>query len=267
MINNKGYTVILDSLFAFTITVMLFAGLWGAIHYKPSDTSSSSFKRLHYISEDSLEVLNKKGVLDEIGEAWAESGGDNSSANWTIAKNLSEYYFELLVPSHVGYRFYLDDDVLAQNTSRSDESSSVAMTHSFRLLVGYASGQPLRGNVARATILDPPASVDYGNVHAKAVGCNWTIEFEDLSLASGLIPQSYNGSLECNYTGATPAGEYDPFDAYAEATARLLRELDSDSDGLVDQVFNPAAVELEVGRSGGVRSLWGPAKAKIVLWM
>ncbi len=150
MINNKGYTVILDSLFAFTITVMLFAGLWGAIHYKPSDTSISSFKRLHYVSEDSLDVLNKKEILDEIGAAWASADGDNSSANWTYAANLSKFYLEQLVPPNVGYRFYIENDVLAENISRSEESKSIAKTNSIRLLVGYGLGLPTRGDVSRA---------------------------------------------------------------------------------------------------------------------
>ncbi|MFH1788125.1 MAG: VWA domain-containing protein [Candidatus Altiarchaeota archaeon] len=146
---DRGYTVILDALLALVLIMVLFSGLWGSIHFKSREGASSSFKRLHYVSEDVLDVLNKKGVLDEVGEAWASAGGDNASGNWSYAVNVSRAYLEQLVPVNVGYRFYLEDDVLAENTSRVPEDSSVVATHAIRLLVGYGSGLPVRGETSR----------------------------------------------------------------------------------------------------------------------
>lgn len=139
----------MDALLALILTIVLFAGLWGSIHFKSQDTGASSFKRLHYISEDVLDVLNKKGVLDEVGTFWAAADGDNTSANWSDAANISLTYLEQLVPSNVGYRFYLEEDVLAENTTRIPEDSAVSETHSLRLLVGYGSGLPIRGDTSR----------------------------------------------------------------------------------------------------------------------
>ena len=65
---KKGYAIILDSIVALTFTLVIVASLIG-MRQSGSSLSDLSLRRLHYVSEDTLDVLNKKGVLDEVGEA------------------------------------------------------------------------------------------------------------------------------------------------------------------------------------------------------
>jgi hypothetical protein len=84
---------------------------------------------------------------------------------------------------------------------------------------------------------------------------------------NAVIPDSYNGTSLCYYTEVNSSGAYTQTDSYADAVARLLRQLDLDSDGRVDILFDETMINFELARAGGVRSLWGPVTAKLVLWM
>ena len=86
---NKGMAIILDSLMALVIVIAILGAYYSLSHSKISRTSGTEFKRIHYTSEDVLEVFNKEGVLDDIGEEWAESNGSQSSKS--IVRALMTY--------------------------------------------------------------------------------------------------------------------------------------------------------------------------------
>ncbi len=138
---RKGYTVVIDALVALVFMMMVFAGLMGIYYTKYAKTASTTFKRLHYVSEDALDVMNKQGVLDSIGEAWAE---DNLSS----VTNLTAYYLDALIPEHIGYELVVENDTVLERFNET-EDRAVAKTHSFRLLVGYKKGTATEGYVSR----------------------------------------------------------------------------------------------------------------------
>ncbi len=145
---RRGYALIIDSLVALTFALILLTSMIG-LRQGSSSYSEVASRRLHYVSEDAFEVLDKKGVLDRVGEEWAAADGNVSSPHWANASNTSSYYLDLLLPSNVGYMLTIDDDMIVNNTRVPYDSSS-ALTHSTRLLVGYGAGLPSRGEVARA---------------------------------------------------------------------------------------------------------------------
>ncbi|MEA3254731.1 MAG: VWA domain-containing protein [Candidatus Altiarchaeota archaeon] len=153
---NKGYVVILDALIALIIALLMLTTLTKLHEPTASKSSATFFKSLHYMSEDVMDVLNKQGVLDEIGTKWAAANGSNSSGHWLNATNISRGYLDKLIPERFGYRLVIDDtDVLYDSDSDPDsdrppDATASSKTHSTRLLVGYGSGLPTRGHVARA---------------------------------------------------------------------------------------------------------------------
>jgi len=153
--NKKGYAMLLDSIAALTFILLLGMLIVHLYQPKMSQTSIVAYKNLHYVSEDILDVLNKKGVLDDIGTEWAVSNGSTNSTHFENATNLTKEYFDSLIPSNLGYRVLIDDTVIydsdEDNTSnRIRESASTTETYASRLLVGYAAGLPTVGHIARA---------------------------------------------------------------------------------------------------------------------
>ncbi len=155
IVKKKGYAMLLDSIVALTFILMI--GILIAHFYQPkiSQTSIVAYKNLHYVSEDILDVLNKKGILDKIGTEWALSNGSINSTHFENATNLSKEYMNQLIPANIGYRVTVDETVLYDSdldnaSNRTRESDSTTKTYASRLLAGYAAGLPILGHVARA---------------------------------------------------------------------------------------------------------------------
>jgi len=153
--NKKGYAMLLDSIAALTFILMIGMLIVHLYQPKMSQTSIVAYRNMHYISEDILDVLNKKGVLDDIGTEWALSNGSSESIHFENATNITKEYMEQLIPPNIGYRLTVDETVIYDssldgNSSRIGESVSMTKTYASRLLVGYAAGLPTVGHIARS---------------------------------------------------------------------------------------------------------------------
>jgi len=109
------------------------------------------------------------------------------------------------------------------------------------------------------------SGVGIGDVFLEKEGCNWTIQFEDDSELSVKVPGDYNGTKECSYREGNVT-DNSP-DAIDDAIYRLLVSLDSNENDKLDIKFDSNMLEFSFTRSGGVRSLWGPANFKLIMWM
>ncbi|MBN2250891.1 MAG: VWA domain-containing protein [Candidatus Altiarchaeota archaeon] len=153
---NKGYVNLLDALLALIFFSFIFAVFIGVHEPKFTKGSTTQFKNLHYMCEDVLDVMNKQGILDDVGTEWAAANGSMASESWENAVNISRTYLDKLIPERYGYRLVIDetnviyDSDVDPESKRPKESDSETGTHSSRLLVGYATGMPTRGHVARA---------------------------------------------------------------------------------------------------------------------
>ncbi|HDH41350.1 MAG TPA: VWA domain-containing protein [Candidatus Altiarchaeales archaeon] len=151
---NKGYTIMIDALVALIFVLIVTTALFSIEYSRTARTESGEFTRLHYVSEDTLDVLNKKGILDEIATLWAENSTPGSE-EMVNASNLAREYLEKILPDRVGYKLIIEGDEVVNSSSNPDrvtEEEASTKTHSTRLLVGYGRGLPTRGLVARASL-------------------------------------------------------------------------------------------------------------------
>ncbi len=146
---KRGYATVIDSMVAISFTLIVLASLAGVDYSGGAELQKMTVKRLHYVSEDTLDTLNKNGVLDLVGEGWAAASGNTSSPEFLNVSEVARQNLDVILPESMGYSLMVDGDIIVNNTRVAPESST-ALTHSTRLLVGYGRGLPTRGFVARA---------------------------------------------------------------------------------------------------------------------
>jgi len=154
--SEKGYTLMWDSLIALSFAILALMMFYSFNYSEYTSTSSMDFLAMHYASEDLLEVLNKKYVLDEISFAW-------SVEEDIAARDVSKRYIDNLLPKKFGYKLVIVDmtdpnmtEYVIYNSDedpssgRLKENESTVETHAARLLVGYSRNLPTVGSVGRA---------------------------------------------------------------------------------------------------------------------
>ncbi len=110
--------------------------------------------------------------------------------------------------------------------------------------------------------ISAPNSVGYGGVFSVSDGCQWFIAFEDSTNATITVPQTYNGSNQCNFQTAT----YNYQDSFDDAAFRLFSLYDFDDDGLLDITFADEDLAFDAVSQSGVPSLWGPSVFEVRVW-
>ena len=158
---NKGYVLTMDAVIALIFVIGVFIAVLTLDFFNPNETSTTAFLNLHYVAEDSMDVLNKVGVLDDIGELW--SLNDNLSLE--NASNITKENLELIIPPNVGYTLAIEGDIIYNsddeiNGTRPRRSESSVLTTSRRLLVGYGKDKPIRGCVARTYLTEIKSKTD-----------------------------------------------------------------------------------------------------------
>ena len=138
---RKGFGLTLDAVISMMFILLIFLAMSAYRYTGGSETTTAAFINLHAVSEDVLDVMNKMGILDEVGREW-------TSGNESGATNLSTQYLDQLIPESMGYKILFDGDVVASN-SRVSESDAIAKTSSVRLLAGYEKNRTTIGSVAR----------------------------------------------------------------------------------------------------------------------
>jgi|WetSurMetagenome_2_1015567.scaffolds.fasta_scaffold03070_5 hypothetical protein len=261
---KKGYVLTLDALLSLMVVMVIYVLIMG-IQSSINTTEITEFKKLHYTSEDTLQALSEKGVLDQICVQWALAQGDTSSPYFDRARNISTSYLSEIVPPRIGYRLMINDILIATNSSRLSENDSSVKTHSRRMLSGYNTSLPTQGYLARARIND--TNVSYGSVFWNKDGCNWTIQFSTGSNTTLLMPKDYTGPAKCKYQNISIS--YDNKSAVNDAVYRLLLKNDtSPNNGKVDSpFFLPQDVITDVAVMSSVKSVSVPVKLELVLWM
>jgi len=105
-------------------------------------------------------------------------------------------------------------------------------------------------------------SVSYSAVDSNALGCNWTLEFNDGTNTTIKVPSDYSGTKSCSFRTAS----YDHSDSTDLAVYSMLSQLDLNKDGLLDVNINQQSLSIETFAVGGVPSMWGPAKVEARVW-
>ena len=104
---NKGYVILLDALVALMLILIVVFTVMNYDFSSITSSDSDEFTKLHHISEDSIEVLNKADVLDDMLNLWAGNStpGSEEMVNMT---NISSYYLERVLPEKLRYSLLVD---------------------------------------------------------------------------------------------------------------------------------------------------------------
>ena len=104
------------------------------------------------------------------------------------------------------------------------------------------------------------ASTSYTEVLHDSEGCNWEIEMYDYTILNEIIPPTYTGTSECNFTAAYHEIANDQ-DAYQVTVFELLQNIDFDNDFRVD--INLYELGVDFSDVIEVPYLWGPTVIKM----
>jgi hypothetical protein len=182
------------------------------------------------------EVLDLRAI-SYSGARWT----DTVDINGNVVYNLSNYgdeYINLGDPYSVNIpeNLALEENIVSIITGVSPENKSV----------GSDDNKIIYTLLKNATSFSP--------IKSSAVGCIWTIEFEDNTNITIPVPLGYAETEECYYT-SDPVTFFDPVvsnDAFQIATFNLLKELDFDDDHLVDVVFTAQDLEISTSEIVGI---------------
>jgi len=211
------------------------------------------------ISEGSVFIQNDStpyevNVISYSGSKWTNLVEVyNSDLNvWEVIFNLSEYgrsYTSLGDPYIVNIP--LDKIIQGNNTVRVSTGLGAG---------GNSTGGSTYNKILYTVIRN---ATGYSPIVASAEGCSWTVEFEDGTSGTIMVPQNYSGSDSCLYG---PSGfVYNPNDAIEVATFLLLEALDLDSDGRVENKFSSEEVILSSSETTGIPFTWG-SEVQVRVW-
>ncbi|MBU4266132.1 MAG: hypothetical protein KKE96_02780, partial [Candidatus Altiarchaeota archaeon] len=94
---RRGYVMTWDAILALIFIMLVFTGLITMEHTRSINVKEVGFLELHSTAEDSIEVLNKMGALEEIVIYWSEN-------NTQLANDTATFYLEQFIPEKMGYR-------------------------------------------------------------------------------------------------------------------------------------------------------------------
>lgn len=103
----------------------------------------------------------------------------------------------------------------------------------------------------------------YAPIASFALGCRWTISFEDGTNITTPIPSIYNGVESCTFSPQTETFTLN--DAFQTAVAYLLRKLDFDNDKKVDVKFTERELDVQLDQVTGIPYTWS-TEVQIRVW-
>ncbi|MCH7850434.1 MAG: VWA domain-containing protein [Nanoarchaeota archaeon] len=178
-------------------------------------------------------------VISYSGQKWT----DTVYINGTPIYNLSKY----------GDKYLDYGDPYSINIPNSYVGSYNVVNLTTGLKPGNSSGGSINNKIIYTISQDNIAA--YSSLSFSAEGCNWELEFEDLSTLSVSIPSSYNGLDSCFYT-SLGQNITDTEDAFQVAVNRLLELLDFDKDGLIDVGFSAQDLGISSTEITGIPFDW-----------
>jgi len=132
-------------------------------------------------------------------------------------------------------------------------TSLIQQSNNITLLTGSSEQNSSVGSASNKVIYTVIKNVSaYSPISANRKGCIWTVHFEDNTNTTLSIPQ--NASSICTYSPISII--YDVNDALQAAVYNLFRQLDLDTDGRVDLLFNATEVSISTTQVEGIPFPW-----------
>ncbi len=125
---KKGFVMTIDAVFAVMLVLLALTLVYTLNYFSISiNTERTNIEQIHMKSEDALQVLNNKGVLEKIVDYWANN--DLNSANKTARRYLDE-----IIPENMGYRLEIGGDNISINDKVKKEVDATDKMKSTRLI-------------------------------------------------------------------------------------------------------------------------------------
>lgn len=192
-------------------------------------------------------ILDAK-VISYSGSWWT----DLLKINNTAVYNLSSYGNEYLT--------------LGDPYSINLPLNKINSTNIVNLTTGLSPANSSSGSLSNKiiyTILQSDIAT-YSSISSVSVGCNWFIEFEDLTNLTVEIPEGYNQTEDCYYasSGQNISNEND---AMQSSVLRLFELLDYDNDGKIDVFFNDQDLGITSSEISGIPFEWS-TEIQVRVW-
>ena len=143
-------------------------------------------------------------------------------------------------------------------------NSLVSVDNNITLTIGISPAESINGSISNKIIYTiAKEALTYSAISAMAQGCNWTIEFEDSTNASTMIPSNYTGANVCYYTSSSQ--EYNSNDALQSAIYKLLKVLDFNSNNRIDSKFVQNNMKIDSTLITGIPYVWS-TEVQIRVW-
>ncbi|MEA1925283.1 MAG: hypothetical protein U9M95_05375, partial [Candidatus Altiarchaeota archaeon] len=226
---KKGYALITDALIALVFFMVVITGLVQLSNFSGISRSGyNEFLALHYSSEDALDVLNKKNILDDIGYMWSLSRGNISSVYWSNASNISRRYLENMIPYHMGYKLLIEGQDVCNsswNPNRTAEIEKDSETHATRLLVGYGENATVVGKTARAALTKIKEKITseyiyFGGFVGEGNLSQVLFLPSDASVQSAYIEMNAGDAFDLYINGAQCGGTFNPVGGGMDASIK-----------------------------------------------
>lgn len=203
---KKGYVLTWDAVIALVFILLVLAGFLSIPYFRSLRAGEVGFQRVHLISEDALEVLNKRGPLDDIGLEWS-AGNYSSEAEMKSgvlkgASQVAKDFLDPIIPKHMGYTLLVGDDIIYKSdwdsavAERPSEDKAFEKTRAVRMVSGYKENESVGGWVARAMLLyNRTGFIDtlrYGGADLKVVVMNFPPYVESEEVAYLVAPMGAN---------------------------------------------------------------------------
>jgi hypothetical protein len=194
------------------------------------------------------EILDAN-VISYSGSKWTDYVYVNKT-NWTSVFSLADYGTNYLLLGDA-YPISIPIEYLAKG------NNTVKITTS---LGGNSSGGSA-SDKAVYTIVRPASG--YSKISSSALGCRWTIEFEDSSNITLNIPANYSESNVCYYTSSLIS--YNNNDAIDNALFSLLSQLDLNSNKKIETKFSDQDLQITSNEVSGIPYTWN-SEVQVRVW-
>ena len=214
-----------------------------------SKNFNSSSMTNFYVPKNS--TVAEARAISYSGPKWTKSLGVYDNGSWDSVYNLSKYnekYIKLGDPYTVNIpseKIVQGNNVIGLKTGLSPYNSS--------------SSSPADKIIY--TVIKK--ALGYSPVSSTSEGCDWIIEFDDLTNTTLEVPENNNNTQTCYFTNEKIS--YDENDAIAKATYDLLKELDFDSDNRVNSKFSENDMNIETSGIKGIPYTTS-AEVEIRIW-
>jgi len=218
---RRGYVLTWDAIIALVFVLLILAGFLSIPYFRSIGEAEVGPRRVHEVSEDSLEYLSKSNIISEIGDKWAR--GNMTGAAGDVKSNLED-----IIPPHMGYRVEFEDTVVYSSdldplSQRPKEPAALDETRAVRFVSGFKENESLKGWVARAMLLfNYTGHIDFlwwDSREAKVVnmtfppgGIQKRVPYLKIPLAANVINSTMNISWQppCEEPSASPAPSGSP---------------------------------------------------------